>query len=345
MSILFEATKIKTMELRNRFVRSATADGCGESGYVTERQIRLFEKLAEGGVGLIITGLTSVHPSGHGASFQNSLRSDDYIVGLKRLTTAVHNRGAKIAIQLVHAGRERGKWIKDGEEQAIAPSVVENDPYYTGGKYRAMTEEEIWEIIEAFGDAGKRAREAEFDAIQIHGAHAFLMSQFLSPYTNHRDDDWGGSLENRLRIHCEIYRSIREKVGKDYPLLIKLGVQDGFPGGLDCKEGEKAALLLAQLGFDALEISQGLRGKWFEETEFRTNIDGLKQEAYFREWCRQVKHRVQAPVMMVGGLRTFELMEEIIQKGEADFISLSRPFIREPDIINDWKRGMLCMRS
>ncbi len=194
-------------------------------------------------------------------------------------------------------------------------------------------------MVRAFGDGAKRAREAGFDAVQIHAAHAYLLSQFLSPYTNRRQDEWGGRLENRLRIHREIYRDIRQKVGEDYPVLIKIGVQDGFSGGLEFSEGKLAAKYLAESGFDALEISQGLRGTGSENTEFRTKINVLDREAYYRNWCREIKNQVDVPVMMVGGLRTFELMEEIIQKKEADFISLSRPLIREPGIINDWKRG------
>lgn len=123
------------------------------------------------------------------------------------------------------------------------------------------------------------------------------------------------------------------------PVLIKLGVEDGFPGGLEFKEGRKAAQLLAQWGFDSLEISQGLRGKRYEGTEFRTKVDSIDREGYFRDWCKRVKSQVSVPVMMVGGLRTFELMEEAIQEGEADFISLCRPLIREPGIINEWKGG------
>jgi 2,4-dienoyl-CoA reductase-like NADH-dependent reductase (Old Yellow Enzyme family) len=339
MGILFEPTKIKTMVIRNRFVRSATVDNSAESGYVSEKQIKLFTDLAQGGVGLIVTGMTCVHASDHIRPSQNSLASDQYLPGYKKLTASVHNWGAKIAVQLAHAGRERGKFIKDKKDQAIAPSFIEHDPYCETKNYRPMTQKEIWEIIDAFGDAAKRAREAGFDAVELHGAHAFLLSQFLSPYTNRRDDEWGGPLENRLRIHYEIYKTIRKKVGKDFPVLIKLGVQDGFSGGLEFEEGRKAAQLLAQLGFDAMEISQGLRGEWFEGTEFRTKIDRPDREAYFREWCKNIKHQVNVPVMMVGGLRTFELMEEIIQNGEADYISLCRPFIREPDVIKHWKSG------
>ena len=337
MSILFEPTKIKNIDLRNRFVRSATYDGCADKNYVTEKQTGLYTTLAEGGVGLIITGITCVHNNGQISKFQNSISSDEFISGFKRLTSAVHDRGAKIAVQLFHAGRE-GRFPKSSGRIPIGPSFLEKDPYFKA-EYRSMTENEIWEVVHVFGDGAKRAREAGFDAVQIHGAHAYLLSQFLSPYTNRRRDGWGGSLENRLRIHREIYRDIRRKVGDDYPVLIKIGVQDGFPGGLEFGEGKLAAKYLSELGFDALEISQGLRGPSDEDTEFRTKINRLDREAYFRNWCAEIKKKVKVPVMMVGGLRTFKLMEEIIQNKEADFISLSRPLIREPGIINDWKRG------
>jgi 2,4-dienoyl-CoA reductase-like NADH-dependent reductase (Old Yellow Enzyme family) len=327
------------MEVPNRFVRSATYDGCADKeGYVSEKQIKLFSELAEGGIGLIVTGITHVHPSGQISLFQNAITSDDFIPGLKRLTSAVHDRGAKIAVQLFHAGRERAKFLRPEDGLAIAPSFVEDDPYFNHS-YRPITEDEIWDVVRAFGDASRRAREAGFDAVQVHAAHAYLLSEFLSPFTNRREDEWGGTLENRLRIHREIYQDIRNKVGEDYSVLVKIGVQDGFAGGLEFSEGKMAAQRLAQWGFDALEISSGLRGKGYETAEFRTKISRVEREAYFREWCREIKSEVMVPVMMVGGLRTFELMEEVIQNGEADFVSLSRPFIREPGLVNDWKSG------
>ena len=336
-SILFEPTKIKNMGLRNRFVRSATYEGCADDGYVTDKQVNLYATLSEGGVGLIITGITYVHDSGRFSKFQNSIAGDEFIDGLKRLTSVAHQRGIRIAVQLFHAGRE-AKFPKSSDRVPIAPSFLEADAYFKGG-YRAMTEDEIWKIVDTFGDGAKRAREAGFDAVQIHGAHAYLLSQFLSPYTNRRDDKWGGGLENRLRLHREIYQNIRHKVGEDYPVFIKVGIQDGFPGGLEFSEGKLAAQYLAEFGFDALEISQGLRGSSYEETEFKTKINNLDREAYYRRWSAEIKKKVDVPVMLVGGLRTFELMEEIVRNREADLISLSRPLIREPGIINDWKRG------
>lgn len=336
-NILFEPAKIKNLELRNRFVRSATYDGCADDGFVTDKQVNLYTALSRGGVGLIITGITCVHRNGQISKFQNSIAGDELISGLKRLTAAVHEWGAKIAVQLFHAGRE-ARVSKSGDKAAIAPSLLEADPYFKG-KHRAATEDEIFEIVRAFGEGARRAREADFDAVQIHGAHAYLLSQFLSPFTNRRDDKWGGDFKNRLRLHCEIYQDIRRKVGDDYPVLIKIGVQDGFPGGLEFGEGKLAATFLSEIGFDAIEISQGLRGRTYEDSEFRTKINNPDREAYYRSWCAEIKKRVKIPVMMVGGLRTFELMEEIVLNEEADLISLSRPLIREPTIINEWKNG------
>jgi 2,4-dienoyl-CoA reductase-like NADH-dependent reductase (Old Yellow Enzyme family) len=338
MSILFEPTKIGRMEIRNRIVRSATYDGsAGRTGAVSDKQIAICTELAEHEVGLIITGIAYVHKSGQISGFQNSLASNEMIPSFRMLVEAVHQKGGSIAVQLFHAGRERGKFTRV-KGDALGPSVIENDPYFAQSN-RAMGEGEIWEIIEAFGNAARRARESGFDAVQVHGAHAYLLAQFLSPYTNRRTDQWGGSFENRLRLHGEIYRNIKAKVGNDYPVLLKLGVEDGFPGGLTFEEGKKAAHLLARSGYDALEVSSGLRGLGYEKAEFRTKITSRGREAYFRDWCADIKKTVQVPVMMVGGLRSIELMEEVVQKGEADFVSLSRPLIREPALITRWRNG------
>jgi len=336
VNILFDPVSIKNVELRNRFVRSATYEGLSDSnGQVSDSQMKFYSDLADGGTGLIITGITYVHHTGQVSKLQNSIESDESISSYKKLTNAMHERGAKIALQLFHGGRA-AKYPRTKNALPLAPSVIENDPYYQGS-HREMTDSEIWEIINAFGDGAKRSKEAGFDAVQVHGAHAYLPSQFLSPYTNRRQDRWGGSLENRLRLHFEIYKDIRKKVGPDYPVFIKIGVEDGFAGGLEFNEGKQAAKLLADLGFDALEISQGLRGERYQGTEFKAHINNLDKEAYYRAWCREIKSLVKIPVMMVGGLRTPSLMKEIIQNAEADFISLSRPLICEPGLVNDWK--------
>jgi len=334
---LFEPFRIKSMEIPNRFVRSATYDGLAEKdGSVSERQLALYEELARGGAGLIVTGISYVHASGRISAFQNSIADDQDIERWSALVRSVHRFDTKIAVQLFHAGRERGRIYR--KQPAFAPSFLAEDPFFDG-PHRGMDEDEILEVIEAFGDGASRARDAGFDAVQIHGAHAYLLSQFLSPFTNRREDQWGGGLENRLRLHREIVQTIRKRVGEDYPLLMKLGVEDGFAGGLEFREGVAAAEILARDGLDGVEVSLGLRGRLYDQTEYRAGITRPDREAYYRHWCREIRKRVNVPVIMVGGVRSLETAEEIVQKEEADLVSMSRPLIREPDLISRWQRG------
>lgn len=337
MSILFSPLKIKSMALKNRFVRSATFDNCGKAeGRVSEEQLSIIRDLAIGGIGLIIKCITCVHKTGQVSKYQNLTTSDEHVPELKRLVETAHRYDAKIAVQLFHGGREAYYYMaKKGH--ALTPFQCHNDAYYHG-KATTLSEKEILEIIDSFGNGARRAREAGFDAIQIHGAHAYLFSQFLSPYLNQRNDAWGGELSNRLRFHEEVYRNIRQKVGDDYPVLIKLGVEDCFEGGLTFDEGKTAALRLAELGYDSIEVSSGLRGKGYKETEFKLGVNRFEKEAYFREWTQEIKKNVSIPIMLVGGLRSFSLMQEVIEKGDADAVSLSRPLIREPDIVNRWRK-------
>lgn len=325
------------MTLRNRFVRSATYDGMSDiTGRVTDSQLKLISDLAAGGVGMIVSSIMYVHPSGQVSSFMNSIAEDKFIAGLRSLTRAAHEQGAKIAVQLYHGGRE-ARFVKTRNRLPIAPSVIAADPYYWGN-YREIMEKEIEEVIEAFGQSARRAREAEFDAVQIHGAHGYLFSQFLSPFTNRRRDQWGGSLENRLRLHCDVYRKIRSNVGEDYPVFIKLGVEDGFTGGLTFAEGIQAAQILAETGYDCMEISSGVRGKKYEGMEYKTKINKAAREGYFRSWSGKTKELVNVPIIAVGGFRSLDMMEKIIQNKEADFVALCRPLIAEPDLIVQWQK-------
>jgi 2,4-dienoyl-CoA reductase-like NADH-dependent reductase (Old Yellow Enzyme family) len=326
------------MEIKNRFVRSATYDGGAvKRGFVSEWQINLYAELARGQVGLIISGIFSVDSVGKISPVQNSLHHDRYIEGLARLANVVHRNGSRLAVQLFHGGREAFRRQEALGRYALGPSDLErNQDLYFKDRCRAMTREEIEALIEAFGKAAARAKEAGVDAVQVHGAHAYLLSEFLSPQSNRRKDMWGGSLENRVRLHKRIYQAIRKAVGPDYPVMIKLGLADGFSGGLHLEEGLQAADVLAKSGFDAIEVSQGLRGKNYTEAEFRPKILKREHEAYFREWARNLKTRVRVPVILVGGLRRPDLMEEIVRMGDADLVALSRPLIRDPDLIASW---------
>jgi 2,4-dienoyl-CoA reductase-like NADH-dependent reductase (Old Yellow Enzyme family) len=336
--MLFTSTQIGGLELKNRLVRSATYDGGADrNGHVTEWQRDLYAALARGGAGLVVTGLFSVHPSGRLAGRQNIISDDAAVDGLRALAATVHCHGGKIAVQIAHGGRECHAYQAYRGRTAVAPSLLEGDGY--PHPHRALTEEEIEAIVESFGAAAGRVREAGCDAVQLHGAHAYLVSQFLSPAANRRNDRWGGSLAARGHFLGAVYRAMRRRVGDDFPVMIKLGVADGIAGGLTFEEGRVLAEICMTLGFDAVEVSQGLRGRSYEETEFRTGIKAPEEEAYFRSWAAEIRKRATVPVIMVGGLRRMAVIREALEAGDADLAALSRPLICEPDLIERWRRG------
>ncbi len=335
---LFSPARLGPLRLRNRFIRSATYDGLADvQGHVTDGQVALFEELAAGGVGLIITGGTYVHAGGQLAPTQTSVSADHTITGLERLARAVHKHGANIALQLFHAGRY-AQFVRMRGLTPGAPSAVPEDPYFRG-EYEPLPEPQIEAIVESFGEAARRARQAGFDAVQLHAAHGFLFSQFLSPHTNRRHDRWGGPLENRLRFHTRVIQQIQARAGDDFPILLKLGLQDGFAEGLRLEEGLRAAKLLAAAGVAAIEVSLGVKGLGYENAEYRTGINRIEDEGYYRDWAHVVKQAVGIPVMLVGGLRSLSVMQAVLRNQEADFISLARPLIKEPDLIQRWQAG------
>lgn len=337
--MLFTPTQIGGLELKNRLVRSATYDGGADrAGHVTDWQIDLYEKLARGGAGLIVTGLFSVHPSGRLAGHQNIISDDGAVDGLRALAASVHRHGGKIAVQIAHGGRECHAYQTYRGRTALAPSQLEDDPFHDH-PHRPLTSEEIEEIVASFGAAAGRVQDAGCDAVQLHGAHAYLVSQFLSPASNRRTDRWGGSFAARGRFLSEVYKAMRQGVGKDFPLLIKLGVEDGFAGGLTFAEGKTIAENCMHLGFDAVEVSSGLRGQSYKETEFRSGIRRPEEEAYFRSWAAEIRRKASAPIIMVGGLRRVETLNRVLDDGETDLVALSRPLICEPDLIARWRSG------
>ena len=251
---LFEPIKIGKLELRNRIMRSATWDGSADSsGAVTERSQAIYRELGSGGIGLIVTGYAFVSPLGQAASGQYGIYNDKLIPGWRQIVKAVHNNGGKIAMQIVHAGANSAYLTSKG----IPLLAVSSLPEFTAA-YKEMTEEDIGQIISEFLAAGLRVREAGFDAVQLHGAHGFLMSQFVSPLFNRRSDRWGGNPENRRRFHIELIRRLRKSLGNDYTILIKFGVQDDKDGGLNLNEGLEIAREMGKRGIDGIEISAGI---------------------------------------------------------------------------------------
>ncbi len=207
--------------------------------------------------------------------------------------------------------------------------------YWRNIKSREMTKSDIHEIIEGFGQAARRAKEADYDAIQIHAAHGYLISQFLSPFTNHRTDMFGGSLENRALILKEIVNAVREQVGEDFPLLVKLGIDDKVEPGLLLEEGLEVVRWLEEWGVDAIELSHGMRGS--KAAPISRKIETLKDEAYFRPLARKTRTFSNLKIILVGGFRSWRVMEATLIAGTANFISMSRPLITEPDLPNLFK--------
>ena len=335
MSRLFESTSIKNMVLANRFVRSATWEGLAtDDGAVTPRLIDVQTQLARGGVGLIISGHTYVSREGQAGNWQLGVYADELINGLTDMARIVHAAGGKIALQLAHAGSHAASRITGLEP--IGPSVMETD---SGPVGREMTIEDIREVTEAFARAAARAQSAGFDAVQIHAAHGYLLSQYLSSYFNKRTDDYGGSIENRARLPVQVLKAIRKAVGSEFPVLIKLNSEDFLPGGLTVENMIRAAAMFEEAGIDAIEMSGGtfLSGK---NSPSRAGKSGFgKPEVYYEAAARAYKSEVSTPLMLVGGIRTIEMAETLVVSGTADYISLCRPLIREPDIVNRWKSG------
>jgi 2,4-dienoyl-CoA reductase-like NADH-dependent reductase (Old Yellow Enzyme family) len=336
MSKLFESGTINSMKLSNRFVRSATWEGMStHDGAVTPKLIETMTVLARGGVGLIMTSHAYIRPEGQAAPWQLGVYKDELIDGLQKMTAAVHECGGKIVLQLAHAGHFAAKQLI-----GQPPWVVSNFEGLAKSPRKEMTAQDIQEIVVAFADAARRAKSAGFDGVQIHSAHGYLLSQFLSPEFNRRQDHYGGNVGHRARIHLEVYNAIRKAVGKDYPVLIKMNCRDFTENGLNAEDSLQAASLLAKAGIDAIELSGGLMTS-DKLSPSRSGINSEDKEAYFKEEGRAFKRQIDVPLILVGGIRSFEVAERLLEDEVADYISMSRPFIREPGLINRWKAGDL----
>jgi 2,4-dienoyl-CoA reductase-like NADH-dependent reductase (Old Yellow Enzyme family) len=331
----FDPIPIGGMTLPNRFVRSATWEGLAdEAGAATSRLDEMMAELARGEVGLIITGYAFVSPEGRSSNGQLAIHDDRFIPSLREMAQAVHSAGGKIALQLVHGGAF-AKAELNGLE-AVGPSA--------GGKgalpaCRPLSPEAIKGVVAAFRDAAARAKEAGFEAVQVHAAHGYLLSQFLSPALNERTDGYGGALMNRARLLLEVVRGIREATGSRYPILVKLNSEDFLEGGLMREEAVRVAQMLEGASVDAIELSGGTVVSPEALLPARPGALKKEREVYYREAAHAYKQAVAVPLMLVGGIRSFEVADELVRAGTADCIALSRPLIREPGLVRRWREG------
>ncbi len=336
-SILFTPIRIAGAAIPNRFVRSATHEFMAgeDDGAPSDRHVELFARLAEGEVGLIITGHAYVQPIGKASPRQTGIYEDRLIEPLSRISAAVHRYASKIFVQIAHAGRQTKEKLAGGipvAPSAVFEPVVKVLP-------RELTGEEIRALIRDFAAAGRRAKEAGFDGVQVHAAHGYLLSAFLSPYTNRRADEWGGSAENRVRAIVEIVRAVKTIAGKDFPVIAKWNSADYLPGGLEVEDSLEMAGRAVEAGLDAIEVSGGSseagRGSIWQ------GLRAESEEGYFVEAASKFKKALPVPIIGLGGNRTLAAMERIVASGRADMVSLSRPFIREPFLVRDFRTGRI----
>jgi len=307
MSMLFSPGKIGTLEIANRSVRSATGESACTEGRIPNEMIDYYERLAGGGVGLIITGHAYVRETGRCHETMTGAHRDDLIPGMRRLVDAVHSCPAGAVSQ---EGTLRARIVLQINHCGLNPPEGVND----------MTGNEIAEIAADFAAAAGRAKAAGFDGVQVHVAHGYLLSQFSAPTVNRREDKWRG-----MAVAAAAVQAVRAAVGGGFPVLVKMNCDGLEPGSLTPDESAAAALTLVRSGADAIEVS-GTEAA-------RQGVDSPEEEAYFAPYARRIRQEIGVPVILVGGLRSWQRMERVLSEGEADFVSLCRPFIREPELI------------
>ena len=335
--MLFESTVINRIAIPNRFVRSATWEGmAGEDGAATPELTDLYLGLINGDVGLIITGHAYVSKEGQASPRQLAIHKDDLIDNHKEMTSKVHDIGGNIVVQLAHAGCHAHSQITGMDP--IGPSMIEGRK---GRLCRKLDLDEIHALIQTFAEGAIRAKKAGYDGVQIHAAHGYLLSQFLSPFYNNRNDKYGGKVKNRGRILFEIIEEIKVKTGQDFTVMVKMNSEDFLDPGLTVSEMLTIARMLEYAGTDIIELSGGTIHSPAKYSSIRKGVTKKKiNEPYYKEAARQYKDKITTPLMLVGGIRSFEVAEHLVDEGFTDYVSMSRPLICEPDLITRWQTGL-----
>lgn len=336
MTSLFTPSQIGNLTLKNRFIRSATWENMAtEDGHMTPKLYKIYEELAQGDIGMIVTGYANIVEEEKPNAGMMGIYNDSFIPEYQKLTDLVHEYGSKIVMQVAYGGTKSTYNI--GERLIFAPSEVYEKSTQTLGK--AMTKDDIGYITQAFADSCLRAQKSGFDGVEIHAAHTYLINQFLSPYYNRREDEYGGSLENRMRFLIEIYTKTRVLVGGNFPILIKLTASEFFEGGLSFTETRQICKKLASLGVDAIVMSGNIHGKASSMIGQTFDEHTLQDEGYFHEYGDIVSQEIDIPVITVGGLTDINAIEEIASRTNIQYFALSRPLLSEPHLIKRWENG------
>ncbi|MDR0469940.1 MAG: NADH:flavin oxidoreductase [Peptococcaceae bacterium] len=333
MKSVFDPILIGNLQVKNRIVRSATAEMfADEEKLLIGDYLSLYRSLAEGGVGTIITGLIAVDRNARVRQWMPRADSDSFIEDFRSIADAVHAHGCKIVVQLAHSGGMNR--MTEGDDRPMSASEITMIPDKPA---REMTKQDIADVVESYAKAAAICKEADADGVQIHGAHGYLVTQFLSPFYNKRTDNYGGGIENRGRIVIEMVDAMRDKTGDDYPLWIKINCKDLVEESITpaefiwlCKELEKH-------GLNAIEVSAGV--VFNSDTVPFKMIRDEADEGTFAPEALTLAEEVSIPVISTGGFRTPDVIDGWLNKGHIAAIGLCRPLICEPGLINRWQAG------
>jgi 2,4-dienoyl-CoA reductase-like NADH-dependent reductase (Old Yellow Enzyme family) len=371
VSALFMPASIGTLELKNRMIRAASHEGLADGrGSPTEEQFQFYKGFVDGGIGLVITGYAGVMQNGKSSLYHMTMiHTDELVPAHRAMVEKIHGIGGRIVLQIAHCGRQTLS-RETGEPYIVAPSAI--PCLFYNELPKKLSEPEIYEIIEAFARAAVRVKTAGYDGVEVHAAHGYLLSSFLSRHSNKRKDRWGGSLENRFRIVGETLRAVRDAVGPHYPVLTKINSYEQQPKGIRADECVRIARLIEQTGCcDAIEVSAGTNENVFIMARGGLAMEGVLK--YYRPFCNMpewlkklarifappvvglfvpkfregynldtaamVKSAVNLPVITVGGMRSKRFMEDAVIQGKTDFLSMARPLLLEPDLANKFKNG------
>ena len=336
---LWDATDVKGLHCKNRFWRAATWEAMAtEDGRLTQELFELYVELARGGVGTILTGYNRVREDERPNHRMLGIFDDSFIEDYRELTDAVHAEGASIVLQVAYGGAHG---TPDAEPGPVwGPSAVPHD--INGCVPVEMTEADIAELVGDYASAARRAKAAGFDGVQIHSGHGYLLSQWLCPHYNKREDGYGGELENRARIHREIIRAVRAEVGGGFAVGIKLNSEDCMSDGLTQEESLQVAKMLQDVGLDFLEVSGGNEASvevhGHNLGPVRKGLKGHpERESYFAGYARKAAELLDIPVLLTGGNRDFGRLEALLNDSEIAWFGFSRPLIAEPDLVNRWR--------
>ncbi len=338
MKNIFDKVQIGNIKLNNRIVRSATWENMAtQTGHMTDELYNIYGELADSKIGLIITGYANVVEEEKPNPGMMGIYDDSFIDEYKKLTELVHEKGSKIVMQIAYGGTKTTYNV--GERTIFAPSQVAELGTNTLGK--EMTIEEIKYMVKAFGDAARRVKESGFDGVELHGAHTYLINQFLSPYYNRRTDEYGGNLENRMRFMVEVCNEIKKQTGTDYPLIVKLTATEFIDGGQSFEDTKIIVKKLEEIGATAIELSGNIHGKAAGMTGQKFDGYELEKEGYFTQYAKVISEEINIPVITVGGFREPNQIEEVLNSSKIEAVAISRPLLCEPQLVSRWESGDL----